>query len=234
MCEDSYGSPERRPIAVRHWAIFRKLAVWLAGRGVSPNSISLAGMGCGIGAGIVLAATSWSSSSPVVRVAWLAAALLIQLRLLANMLDAIECRRASPVGELFNEVPDRISDVATLVGAGYAVGGDVTLGYLAACVALFTAYVRAMGKAAGAAQEFCGPMAKQQRMFLVTLVAVYSGLAPEAWRPQWQPFILFQAGEPARGRGLMALALALIVIGGLATAVRRLRRIAVNLRKTMP
>ncbi len=236
MGEDSYPAPERRPIAVRHWAVFQKLAVWLAGRGVSPNSISITGMGCGIAAGIVLASTSWSSSLEQ-RVAWLAAALLIQLRLLANMLDgmvAIECRKASPVGELFNEVPDRISDAATLIGAGYAAGGDVTLGYLAACVALFTAYIRAMGKAAGAAQEFCGPMAKQQRMFLVTLIAVYSGLAPEAWRPHWQPLFTLHAGEPERVWGLMALALALIVIGGLATSVRRLRRIAVNLRKTTP
>jgi phosphatidylglycerophosphate synthase len=233
MGEHSYPAPGRRPIAVRHWAIFRKLAVWLAGRGVSPNTISVAGMGCGIAAGIALASTSWSSSSLEERVAWLAAALLIQLRLLANMLDgmvAIECRRASPVGELFNEVPDRISDVATLAGAGYAVGGDVTLGYLAACVALFTAYVRAMGKAAGAPQEFCGPMAKQQRMFLVTLVAVYSGLTPEAWRPSFS----LHSGESERWWGLMALALALIVIGGLATAVRRLRRITLNLRKATP
>jgi phosphatidylglycerophosphate synthase len=234
MGEDSYRSPERRPIAVRHWAVFRKLAVWLAGRGVSPNTISVAGMGCGIAAGMVLAATSWSSSSLEERVAWLAAALLIQLRLLANMLDgmvAIECRRASPVGELFNEVPDRISDAAILVGAGYAAGGDMTLGYLAACVALFTAYVRAMGKAAGVAQEFCGPMAKQQRMFLVTLVAVYSGLAPETWQPYWQPFIPLQVGVLERRWGLMALALALIVMGGLATAVRRLRRIVVNIER---
>jgi phosphatidylglycerophosphate synthase len=236
MGEDSDRVPERRPIAVRHWAIFRNLAVWLAGRGVSPNSISVAGMGCGIAAGIALASTSWSSSVEQ-RIAWLAAALLVQLRLLANMLDgmvAIECRKASAVGELFNEVPDRISDVATLVGAGYASAGDVTLGYLAACVALFTAYVRAMGKAAGAAQEFCGPMAKQQRMFLVTVIAVYSGLAPETWQPHWQPLLTLQAGEPEREWGLMASALALIVIGGLATSVRRLRRIASNLRKTTP
>jgi hypothetical protein len=91
-----------------------------------------------------------------------------------------------------------------------------------------------MGKAAGAAQEFCGPMAKQQRMFLVTLIAVYFGLAPEAWRPHWLPFFSLHACESERGSGLMALALALIVIGGLATSVRRLRRIAANLRKTLP
>jgi phosphatidylglycerophosphate synthase len=187
-------------------------------------------MGCGIAAGIVLACTSWCTSLEQ-RLAWLAAAGLIQFRLLANMLDgmvAIECHLASPVGELYNEVPDRISDAAILIGAGYASGGDVTLGYLAACIALFTAYVRAMGKAAGAAQEFCGPMAKQQRMFLVTVIAVYYGLAPESWR------FTLHASESQREWGLMALALALIVIGGLATAVRRLHRIANNLRKTTP
>lgn len=230
MAEDSYHSPERRPIAVRDWPIFQNLASWLAARGVSPNGISLAGMGCGMAAGIALASTSWCSSLEQ-RIAWLAAAMFIQLRLLANMLDgmvAIESGRASPLGKLFNEVPDRVSDVATLIGAGYAVGGNVTLGYLAACVALFTAYVRAMGKAAGAAQEFCGPMAKQQRMFVVTVIAIYYGLSPESWR------FNLHAGESQTGWGLMALALAVIMVGGLATAIRRIHRIASNLKKRTP
>src|SRR6266849_10386145 len=233
MGEDFYRSGERRPIAVRNWAIFQNLARWLARHGITPNSISIAGMGCGIAAGGALAATSWSYSLEQ-RVAWMAAALLIQLRLLANMLDgmvAIEFGQASPMGELFNEVPDRVSDVATLVGAGYALGGNVTLGFFAACVAVFTAYVRAMGKAAGAAQEFCGPMAKQQRMFTVTVISVYSGLAPESWRLHWKSLLPFSGDQSESGWGLMALALALIVIGGLVTAVRRLRRIAATLRK---
>jgi phosphatidylglycerophosphate synthase len=230
MAEDSYQSPERRPIAARDWPVFQYLAAWLAARGVSPNEISLAGMGCGIAAGIALASTSWCSSLEQ-RIAWLAAAVFIQLRLLANMLDgmvAVECGKVSPMGELFNEVPDRVSDAATLIGAGYAAGGDPTLGYLAACIALFTAYVRAMGKAAGAAHEFCGPMAKQQRMFVVTVIAVYYGLASESWR------FTLHAGESQTRWGLMALALAVIMIGGLATAVRRLHRIANNLRKRTP
>src|SRR5262249_35085490 len=152
----------------------------------------------------VLAATAQAPAWE--RIAWLAGAGLIVLRLLANMLDgmvAIESGRASPVGELYNEVPDRVSDTATLVGAGYAGGGDMVLGYAAACVALFTAYVRAAGKAAGAPQEFCGPMAKQQRMFLVTLIALYCALTPRAWQPAW-------AGPPAWG--LMAAGLLIIVV----------------------
>src|SRR5262249_42964361 len=111
----------------------------------------------------------------------------------------------------------------TLIGAGYALGGEPTLGYLAACVALFTAYVRAQGKAAGAPHEFCGPMAKQQRMFTVTVVALYGGVAPQGWQPTHD-----------RGRGLMPAALAVIGLLGLATTVRRLRRIAAALKKGMP
>ena len=174
-------------------------------------------------AGVAFAATAFSPGWE--RVAWLTAAALMQLRLLANLLDgmvAIESGRASPVGELYNEVPDRVSDTAILVGAGYAVGGDPVLGCLAACTALFTAYVRAMGKAAGAPQEFCGPMAKQQRMALLTAVAVYCGLTPLGWQPTWSNF---------GGRGIVAAALLVIVMGALFTAGRRLVRIAANLRR---
>ena len=78
--------------------------------------------------------------------AWLAAAVLVQLRLLANLLDgmvAIEAAQASRVGELFNEVPDRVSDAATLVGLGFAVGSVPLLGFLAAILAILVAYIRA-------------------------------------------------------------------------------------------
>ena len=67
--------------------------------------------------------------------------------------------RASRLGELYNELPDRVSDVAIIVGAGYAAGGLPVFGYAAAVMAILTAYVRAVGKAAGAANLFGGPMA---------------------------------------------------------------------------
>jgi phosphatidylglycerophosphate synthase len=226
MSEAPYQPTERRPIAARRWPIWQHTAKWLARRRVSANGISLAGMGCGMAAGVALAATSYATGWE--RFAWLAGAALIQLRLLANLLDgmvAIESGSASPVGELYNEIPDRVSDTATLVGAGYAVGGDVAFGCLAACAALFTAYVRAMGKAATAPQEYCGPMAKQQRMALLTLVALYCGLMPATWQPAW--------GDPAR-HGLAAAGLVVIALGSVLTAIRRVVRIAGNLRRGRP
>jgi hypothetical protein len=110
-----------------------------------------------------------------------------------------------------------------LIGLGCAAGGSVLLGCLAALAAILTAYVRAAGKAAGARQEYCGPMAKQQRMFLVTVAALYCGLTPSSWQPAWG----------AGGQwGLAAAFLAVIFIAALATAARRLRRIAAQLRGT--
>jgi len=129
--------------------------------------------------------------------------------------------KASRVGELYNEAPDRVSDAATLIGFGYATGGSPVLGYVAACLALFTAYVRTLGKAAGAPNDFCGPMAKQQRMFLVTLAAVYAALTPRAWEPAW--------GTRASW-GLAAAVLAVIGVGCVITSARRLVRISRALR----
>jgi hypothetical protein len=92
-----------------------------------------------------------------------------------------------------------------------------------------------MGKAAGGNQEFCGPMAKQQRMFIVTIIAVYCGLAPGNWQPAWAPSsVLPPTLEEAGGWGIMAAGLVLIIVGGIITAIRRLRRIAATLRKLTP
>ena len=47
------------------------------------------------------------------------------LSLLANLLDGMVAMGrgvASPVGELFNEVADRVSDTAILLGLGWAAG----------------------------------------------------------------------------------------------------------------
>ena len=205
-----YRVGDRRPLASRDLAITQSVARWLAGSGATPNAISVAGMVSGLLAGAILFATSRVEHS--VWALWLAAALFIQLRLLANLFDgmvAVHTGKASPVGELFNEVPDRVSDAATLVGLGYAVGSLPWLGWAAACVAVFTAYLRAMGKVAGAHQEFCGPMAKQQRMALATGAAVICAFLPQAtsWR-------------------VPAIALGIIVAGAIATSIRRLTRIA--------
>lgn len=212
---------DRRPIAARELRVVQAVASWMARRGFSANGISVAGMVFGVLAGVFFFLTSRLPESS--RLLWIAGAVCVQCRLMANMFDgmvAIERGTASKVGELFNEVPDRVSDAATLIGLGWAAGGDVRLGLGAALAAVMTAYVRAVGKGAGAPSEFCGPMAKQQRMFTATVVAVYCALAPVAW--QQIPLGAWTAGLPA-------VALFVILIGSLAGAARRLGRIASSL-----
>lgn len=207
---------DRRPIATRNTKWAQGATAWLAAREVSPNAISIAGMCACIVAGIALAVTSVADY----RILWIIAALGAQLRLTANMLDgmvALASGRASKVGELYNEVPDRISDAAVFIGAGFAWGGNIALGYIATILAVFTAYVRAAGKIAGAPNEFCGPMAKQHRMLVITLICLYSALTPRSWQT-----ISFNDSQI----GLMTLGLAVIIVGCVITVFRRVSRIA--------
>jgi phosphatidylglycerophosphate synthase len=215
---------DRRPIAARNLSVFIKLATALARAGITPNTISVLGMISGILAGVALAATPHTAPLPA-RLLFLAAAGFIQLRLLANMLDgmvAISSGKTSPLGELYNDVPDRISDAAALIGLGYAVAGWPEMGFIAALLAILTAYIRAVGRAAGAPSDFRGPMAKQQRMFLVTLASLVVALSPERSWHFWGPHTLW---------GLPAATLCLIALGSALTCLRRLAGIASNLRK---
>ncbi len=188
------------------------MANWLARKGVRANMVSLSGMGAGIVAGIALALTDRIA---IPLLAWMAAAVLVQLRLLANLLDgmvAIESGQASRLGELYNEIPDRVSDAATFVGLGYAAGSSPTLGYLAAILAIFVAYIRAAVRVAGGPQDYRGPMAKQHRMFVVTITALACALIPMEW----------QTRLSGSDWGLPALALVVIGAGCVITAARRL------------
>jgi phosphatidylglycerophosphate synthase len=221
MSDGGYQPTERRPIAARGWGVTRKVASWLGRTGISPNGISIIGMIAGLAAGGCFAATAYWVDA--LRVLWAAAGILIVVRLLANMFDgmvAIETNRASSVGELFNEVPDRASDSAILIGVGYALGSDPVAGLSAAIAAMFTAYVRTVGKAAGAPYDFRGPMAKQQRMFLVIALCAFGMVAPHTASARIDDAVLT----------LPIVVLWIITIGSLITALRRLGGIAAKLR----
>lgn len=103
------------------WA--RALAAWLAVRGVRPNAVSLASVAFAAAAGLCLALSLEETG----RACWpllLTAGACIQLRLLCNMVDgliAVEGGLAGPLGEIYNDLPDRIADAFILVGAGLAV-----------------------------------------------------------------------------------------------------------------
>jgi phosphatidylglycerophosphate synthase len=208
------GETPRRVLATRsaRWAI--ALAHWLARHGVRPNSVSVAGVVFAAAASLAFAGSASVGAGPRV-VLLVAAAAAIQLRLLCNLLDgmiAVEEGLKTKTGDIYNDLPDRLADVAILVGAGYSASSfadGVTLGWAAAVIAVFTAYVRLLAGSLGVTQHFIGPMAKQHRMFaltLATLAAVVEALL----------------GAPPRAVGI---GLAVIVAGSVVTVFRRTARL---------
>lgn len=167
----------RRPLKSRTTAWARQLSAGLVARKISPNAISIAGIGFAALGATVLILMSRGLIPPVVGL--LTGAACVQLRLLCNMMDglvAVEGGLKSKAGDLFNEAPDRIEDVILLVSAGIA-SGQPQLGWCCATLAVATAYFRAFGASLGFGQDFCGPCAKPHRMAILT-VGLLASLLP--------------------------------------------------------
>jgi phosphatidylglycerophosphate synthase len=212
----------RRPLKVRDAAFARRMAERLAAAKVSPDAISATSVAfAALGAALLMTAGALDGGLPRAAVLVLAA-VCIQARLLCNLLDglvAVEHGRAGLAGPIWNELPDRIADVLLLAGAGYGaqaagIGGGAAMGWIAAVLAVLTAYVRELGRGLGQPADFSGPMAKQQRMAVLTA------------------FCLIAAVEPLwRGRGqMLACGLLVIAVGSLVTVVRRTGNLAKGLR----
>ena len=162
----------RRPISSRGNKWIVRFAAFLARRNSpTPNQIS-----CFSVLFALLGATALLLF-PITHYAMLIFTILgKQLRLLCNLLDgmvAVEGGKKTAVGDIFNEFPDRIADSVLLIALGYAVGLS-WLGWLAALLAMATAYIRVFGGSLGFPQSFKGPMAKQHRMAVLTLACLFT------------------------------------------------------------
>ncbi|TLP73257.1 CDP-alcohol phosphatidyltransferase family protein [Nesterenkonia sphaerica] len=222
----SHGT-DRREIPQRSTRWAARTADVLAAAKLTPNQISLGSMFfAGVGAAALI--SSAHTDGDAARLVLLtAAAVCIPLRLLLNMLDgmlAVEKGMSSPVGDLYNELPDRISDVLLLAAAGIAAAGVATvgsvdlgilLGFLAAVLAVLTAYIRSLGASLGAGSFFDGPLAKPHRMWLLTVGALAATAEPWLpWPPGW----------------VLLSTVSVIALGSLFTCMRRVRRISTVLR----
>jgi phosphatidylglycerophosphate synthase len=184
--------------------------------GLKPNQVSLLSVAVSLIAAVLLGGSSHVESNALRVVMLLGAAAAIQLRLLCNLIDglmAVEGNMKSPSGAIYNDLPDRVSDAITLVAAGYAARAwpwALELGWLAALLAVLTAYVRVLGASAAphVGHDFRGPMAKQQRMAIITIAGVLS--IAEPWL-DW------------RTGAVLYVSLAIIALGCCMTIVRRSR-----------
>lgn len=205
----------RRPLASRETAWARAAARRLSAGRITPNQISQAAIGFA-----ALGALGLVASAPLgglyQAACLILAALCCQLRLVCNLLDgmvAVEGGKSAPDGPFWNEAPDRIADILLLAGAGIAAGLPA-LGWAAAAFAVLTAYLRELGRAEGHGGDFSGPMAKPQRMAVLTGAAVVAAFEP------------FGLSAPS----ILGAALWLVAIGAAATAARRSARLTAALR----
>ena len=211
----------RRPLKSRGSAWARSFAASLAKGGAEPNVISgLSVAFAALGGGCLLESGYAHGGMRVAEL--IVAGLCIQGRLVCNLLDgmvAMEHGRGTSAGPIWNELPDRFADLFLLVGAGYAANlsglhGAAAMGWLAAALAVMTAYVRELGRGLGFPADFSGPMAKPHRMAALTAAAAIA-----AFEPLWG----------WRGQTLM-IALVVIALGALATVGRRTLTLAQRLR----
>ena len=159
--EPIYTPASRRPIA----EVFRRTAhasVRVCVRaGVHPDAVSYASVvAAGLAAGCFAMAGRW----PLLLIV---GPVLCFVRLWFNMLDgmvALASGKASPRGEIVNELPDRVSDVVIFVGVAHGGWANPFLGYWAAILAVMTAYVGTLGQAVTGRRRFEGWMSKQWRM----------------------------------------------------------------------
>ena len=195
----------RRPLKSRSTGWAAVAARGALALGLGANQVSMLGV-------VMAMLGAWAMiEAPSQPLLFVAAAIAIQLRLLANMIDgmvAVEGGRGGPTGAVWNEFPDRIEDSLFLVAAGYAAGTP-WLGWLCALLAAICAYVRLLGGTLGQPQDFGGPMAKPHRMAALTLGCLVAIVWPDA----------------------LQAALAVIAVGTMLTIALRLGRLSKALRR---
>lgn len=150
--------------ALKPWYADRLAGIraYLVDRRISPNTVTLAGIGFGGGAG-----TTMALGRPGLLLA-VTVALLLAARLAAANLDgtvARESGRTSKNGFVVNELGDRIAELAVL--AGCLVLAPAELVAVAALAATLPSWVSLAGAAAGAPRLQGGPVGKTERCVLL-------------------------------------------------------------------
>ncbi|MBY0384255.1 CDP-alcohol phosphatidyltransferase family protein [bacterium] len=217
------SSNSRRDVGARQISLFQKAAQKLVKMGFTPNQVSVLSSVFALLAGFSFVQTSQVPSQG--RILFLLIAIFgMQMRLVCNLLDglmAIEGGLKTASGELFNDVPDRISDSLIFIGAGFLAALYLQslfhLGWAAALMAVMTAYVRCLGAAMTGKHDFSGFMAKQHRMFILT---VASGATIFEVLGFWPLGVS------------MSLGLFVVVVGATLTVIHRLRKIYLQLEST--
>lgn len=152
-----------KPVFVARLRHLEDLAVR---RGVSPDALTVAGVGLGVLTGVALAAGA------VVPLLWLTVAPLVLARMACNAIDGSLARRtgtATRRGAVLNELGDRVADAATFLALAAVTG--LALALAVVVVVLATSFVAVVGQALVGRRIAAGPMGKPDRVAVIACAA---------------------------------------------------------------
>ena len=180
----------------------------LSRAGVTPDQVTLAAVPVAILAGACLLA------SPSVPALLLAVPALAGVRILLNLVDGNMARRTGTIharGELYNEVGDRLADIAFLAPVAWLPGAMPHVVLLGVMTGVMASYVGITAKAAGGERIYRGILSKPGRMALLCVTCVVAFfLGPDDTRP-WLAF-----------GPLLLLGTSLTLLERIVVAIRRL------------
>ena len=160
----------------------------LLAAGISPDAITLAAIP------VALLGSAALLVSPTQPVALLAVPVLVVGRLVLNLLDGNLARRSGrihPRGELFNEVGDRVADVAFLAPVAFLPGASNAIVLCGVMAAILASYVGITTRAAGGPRLYRGILSKPGRMILLVVCSFWALFAgPETPWAVFGPLLL--------------------------------------------
>jgi phosphatidylglycerophosphate synthase len=149
-------------------ALVAPIARWLVERRVSPDVVTWAAVPVALSGGICLATSA--TQPALLLVVPVAAA----VRLGLNLIDGMVARQSGAthsLGELWNELADRLADTLFIGGLAFHPAIDPRIALGAVITALLASYIGITARAAGARRQYGGPMSKPGRMGTLAVAA---------------------------------------------------------------
>jgi len=177
----------------------------LAAAGVSPDALTLAAVPVAVAAGLALL------GSREVHLLLALVPLLVVARLALNLLDGNMARRTGrihPRGELYNEVGDRLADIAFLAPVAWLPGADPAIVLGGVATALLASYIGIASRAAGGKRLYRGVLSKPGRMVLLVVCSLWAMVVGPGATLPWAvfgPVLLVGAALTALERAVLAM-----------------------------
>ncbi|HEY6057160.1 MAG TPA: CDP-alcohol phosphatidyltransferase family protein [Candidatus Limnocylindrales bacterium] len=174
----------------------------LARSGVAPDALTLGAIP------VAFVAAACLLASPATPVLALAVPVLAAVRLLLNLLDGALARATGRIhsrGELYNEVGDRLADIAFLAPPAVLPGASAEIVLAGVVASVLASFISVATKAAGGTRTYRGVLSKPGRMVLVSACAVGWFVAGSAAWSVFGPLLLAGATLTAIERVVIAV-----------------------------